>query len=49
MRRTTHKARDSLAWKAGLVVDNLGPFLLGLVVIGLLIALWFWGSPPFDD
>jgi hypothetical protein len=41
--------RGSLAWKAGLVVDSLGPLLLGVIVVAFLIALWLWGQPPFGD
>jgi hypothetical protein len=44
-----HDRRGSAAWRAGVLVDTLGPLVLGLIVIVFLILLWWWGGPPFDD
>ena len=48
MRRDDQDSRNSLTWKVGLLVDSLGPLVLGVLVVAFLIALWLWGRPPFE-
>jgi hypothetical protein len=48
VRPSGHDRSDTAAWKIGVIVDCVGPLLIGLVVLaGMIVMAWFATGEPY--